>query len=80
MTSRTLDLVWRRRSWVSGKPLGLVALVASQAKPSDDVVAKAYVPLTTPVEKQKRRARYESGVIKADDGTEIFTLQIAGWQ
>lgn len=63
-----------------GKAVGLVAVAASQEKPTDDVVAKAYVPLTAPVEKQKRRARYESGVIKADDGTEIFTLQIVGWQ
>jgi hypothetical protein len=63
-----------------GMPLGHVAIASSQSRPNDDVVAKAYVRLTAPVAKQKRKPTYEAGVIKADDGTEIYTLKIVGWQ
>ena len=63
-----------------GTPLGLVAIAPSKNKPTDDVITKAYVRLTAAVPELKRKPRYEVGVINADDGTEIYTLKIVGWQ
>jgi hypothetical protein len=36
--------------------------------------------VTGPVPKRKREPLYKAGIIKADDGTEIYTLKIVGWK
>jgi len=61
------------------KPIGSLAL-ASRPAPTDEVVAKAYVPFSGPAATLKRQPGYEFGEIQADDGTKIQTLKIAGWQ
>ena len=63
-----------------GLPLGFVALPPSKSKPTDADVATAFARLSSAVPKLKRRPTYEAGVINADDGTEIYTLKIVGWQ
>ena len=64
-----------------GSPLGFVAVPPSKTKPTDTGIATAYARLGSLVPKlNKRRPTYEAGVINADDGTEIYTLKIVGWQ
>ena len=61
-----------------GSALGFVAVPPSTS--TDDGIASAYVRLSSTVPRLKRRPTYEAGVIQADDGTEIYTLKIVGWQ
>jgi hypothetical protein len=61
------------------KPLGLAALDASADRADDAAVAKAYSPVTGPIEKRKRVPVYKAISIPLDEGG-IEALQIVGWK
>jgi len=59
--------------------LGLAAFEAGAARRGDADVARAYVPMTTPVVKRKRVAAYQSAKFPLDEGA-IDVLRIVGWK
>lgn len=60
-------------------PLGVATLEASDERPTDATVAKAFVAVTGPVEKKKRRAAYAKASVLVDEGS-IDALRIVGWK
>jgi hypothetical protein len=60
-------------------PLGIAAFAAGDPRPTDAAVAKAYVAVSGPVTKRKRRALYKAAAVAVEDGS-VEALQIVGWK